>query len=190
VSLNRFFFRCPRCLFKFTADVDSYKRPDVEACPVCAREYVECLGATKGVVSWATPCNDVCTYAEGPTCSCSCGGKNHGSRLVIPVVRNVVDFKSGRFPTLEKARVEWERWRAKVEAAKGAAVGPAALVVRDAVREAAYSKSWPNRQKLLARACEGLGVALSGVALASAPLVGPDWVAGVVVGPQLELCLC
>lgn len=188
MTANRFFFRCPRCLFKFTADAEGYKRPHVEACPVCAREYVECLGATKGVLSFGVPCNDVCVFAEAPTCSCSCGGKNHGSRLVVPVVRNVVDFK-GKLPTLEKARVEWEGWRVKVEAAKAAAVSPpAALVVKRALREAACSVSWVNRGKLLARACEGLGIALSGVALVSAPFVGRD-LSGVVVGPQLELCL-
>ena len=34
----------------------------------------------RGVVGTvtATPCDERCFYAEGPQCSCSCGGINHG----------------------------------------------------------------------------------------------------------------
>ncbi len=172
---NRFFFRCGRCLFKFTADSEGYKRPDVPACPVCAREYVECLGATKGVVSLGVPCNDVCVFAEGPDCSCTCGGKNHGSRLLIPVLRGVVDFQSGRFPTLEAARREWESWQARLREVKGK-LGAESQARRDLVESLPgvyHSKAWANRHKLFAGICKRIGVAVSGGAalMAAVPLV-------------------
>lgn len=163
MSTNRFFFRCGRCLFKFTADREGHTRPHVEACPVCARQYVECLGATKGVLALGVPCNDVCVFAESPTCSCSCGGKNHGSRLVIPVLRGVVDFNTGKFPTLEKARAQWDRWQRLLTAAKAGATGDGANLLRYALQDIGGSKAWPNREKMLRKVCEKLGVALPGV---------------------------
>jgi hypothetical protein len=176
-TLNRFFFRCARCLFRFTADAEGYRAPDVRACPVCAREHVECMGATKGVVSLGVKCNDICVFAEGPDCSCSCGGVNHGSRLLIPVLRGVVDFDSGKFATLEAARREWERWRAKVDAAK-AKCGPesqARYVLTSALPDVYGSKSWVNRHKRFEQICKGLGIVVGGVAvMASAPLLAAD----------------
>jgi hypothetical protein len=109
-TLNRFFFWCPSCFFKFTADAEGLKAPEVGGCPVCDASWVKCLGATRGVLKWDVPCNDKCVFAEGPDCSCSCGGHNHGSRLLVPVVGNVVEF-SGKLPVLEVARLRWEKWK-------------------------------------------------------------------------------
>lgn len=171
---NRFFFRCGRCLFRFAADVEGHRRPDVRGCPVCAREYIECLGATKGVLSVGVPCNDKCVFAESPDCSCSCAGKNHGSRLLIPVLRGVVDFDTGKFSTLEAARREWEAWRAKVDGAKAkcGAESQARRLLLEALSGCYHSKAWPNRHKLFGNICKGLGIAVSGAAavMASAPL--------------------
>src|SRR5258708_993631 len=33
----------------------------------------------------ACPCDDRCTSARGPNCSCRCGGQNHGSNLTVTV---------------------------------------------------------------------------------------------------------
>lgn len=160
MSLNRFFFRCGRCLFKFTADTEGFRAPSVPACPVCAREYVECMGATKGVLSLGVKCNDVCVFAEGPDCSCACAGANHGSRLLIPVLKGVVDFQTGRFPTLEAARREWEAWQAKVSALKGGLQdGSQARRHILAMLPTVYaSKSWRNRHKEVAAMCAEFGL--------------------------------
>lgn len=175
MNLNRFFFRCPRCLFKFSADVEGFRCPDVRACPVCAREYVECLGATKGVLSLGVPCNDVCGFAEAPTCSCSCGGKNHGSRLLIPVLRGVVDFDTGKFATLEAARREWAAWQAKLSEVKGK-LGPESQARRELVESLPgvyQSKAWANRNKLLAGICQRIGIVVSSGAALVATVRAP-----------------
>src|SRR5712691_11140051 len=33
----------------------------------------------------ACPCDDRCTSARGPNCSCRCGGENHGSNLTVTI---------------------------------------------------------------------------------------------------------
>lgn len=38
---------------------------------------------------YLTPCDDRCTHAAGPKCDCHCGCKNHGSKRVIHVVRDM-----------------------------------------------------------------------------------------------------
>lgn len=108
--MNRFFFRCPSCFLKFTADVEGVRRPSVVECPVCTSRHLKCLGSTKGVVRMDVPCNDKCVFAEGPDCSCSCGGANHGSKLLVPVVSGVVDF-SGKGPSwLVETAIKKHRW--------------------------------------------------------------------------------
>jgi hypothetical protein len=197
MSLNRFFFRCPRCLFKFTADAEGFRAPRVESCGVCQFAHVRCLGATKGVLSYATPCNDVCVFAEGPDCSCSCGGRNHGARLVVPVVRNVVEF-TGRLPTLERARALWNAWDLRVAAARQFAEGDCLRIYERAVREVMESQSWANRQTQFVRIVSRLGleggeaaarVAASRMGAAS-PLVASSLAPALEVGGQLELVLC
>ncbi len=182
--MNRFFFRCGRCFFKFTADVEGYKAPEIGACPVCSNPWVKCLGATKGVLKVGVLCNDKCVFAEGPDCSCSCAGRNHGSRLLVPVIANVVDF-SGRGPSwrrVEEAAAKWAWWC-------GELVKVDAMPVPDEKR-LAYSfqsfkrwlkrdaASWPAREKGLAefRAKFGVPVAAPGPSL-----VLPGSAAGVVL---------
>lgn len=156
MSANRFFFRCASCFFRFSADVEGLRAPQVGACVVCGASWVRCLGATKGVLSIGVPCNDVCVFAEGPDCSCSCGGKNHGSRLLVPVVRNVVDFSGRKFPRVDEARIKWEWWQAQLRALETA---HPAEVLADRVKTSRYNlgtialaseyQSWPAREKAL-----------------------------------------
>ncbi len=53
---------------------------------------MEALGQVKraGFVSDTTirpPCDSRCTNATGPSCSCPCGGKNHGTGRIVEVDR-------------------------------------------------------------------------------------------------------
>lgn len=44
------------------------------------------------------PCDGRCTSARGPKCDCTCRGANHGSGLVVEIIREV-----GRPPRLRGA---------------------------------------------------------------------------------------
>lgn len=46
-------------------------------CPWCASPRVK-VNVVKGQLVESKACDDRCMGATGPTCSCSCGGENHG----------------------------------------------------------------------------------------------------------------
>lgn len=60
----------------------------------------------------AAVCDDRCTNAIGPLCSCKCGGQHHGSKRVVRVVRDC-----GPVPTVtpstgrDQARLNAEEYR-------------------------------------------------------------------------------
>ena len=52
--------------------------------------YIACACGSRGIakilqvtIVAERACNGVCMGAQGPSCSCSCGGENHGSRHVF-----------------------------------------------------------------------------------------------------------
>lgn len=109
--MNRFFYSCPACLFRFAIDQEGRSSPrSIAGCPVCAGE-LRLLGATQGVLSWKTPCDDRCTHAIGRKCTCSCGGKNHGSKIVVPFISGVVDFSRYPSASLSETAAQWERFK-------------------------------------------------------------------------------
>lgn len=116
--MNRYFFKCSRCLLRFTGDVEGRNSPNVEACPVCANLRVECLGSTMGRIVMTVPCNDKCVFAIGNDCSCSCGGKNHGSGLLVPVIRGVVDFAGVRLPGLQETAMNYAAYAQRLQSLK------------------------------------------------------------------------
>lgn len=186
---NRFFFQCRSCFLKFTADAEAGQRaPRVEACPVCDDRRVKCLGSTRGVVKLSVPCNDKCVFAEGPDCSCSCGGKNHGLKLLVPVVSGVVEF-TGKGPLflVERIKLRWDKWNRDLAATHEAppAFVAEALAVDFRARSEAQRQivqrwndwrsklrhgcqSWQAREKALAQfraAFPGAGVVASASAV-------------------------
>lgn len=82
---SRWFYRCGDCLTVFAAD--SAKAHDGLLCACGGRSKV--LGKVRRgrlvIDALACPCDGRCTGARGPSCDCSCGGKNHGSGMVVRV---------------------------------------------------------------------------------------------------------
>lgn len=65
-------------------------RPDLQRllqgpCPSCRSDRVE-VRLIKGNYVEDKPCDGRCMNAIGPSCSCSCGGKNHGRGNAVWVV--------------------------------------------------------------------------------------------------------
>ena len=116
------YYRCADCLTvaatveKLADGRDTYGYPTGRPAAVCDAcgggiEYMgevhrDTLHTSKG---WAPICDGRCTHATGPSCDCKCGGKNHGSHLVVEVVT-----VSG-LPRLgiqgPQARMAGEMWR-------------------------------------------------------------------------------
>lgn len=146
--MNRYFYQCPTCLLRFTADTDQdYSQPKVGACPVCHQHGITCLGATKGVLSYRTPCDDRCTGATGPDCSCSCGGRHHGSGLLVPTIGNIVDLSYQRIKGITQTRADYERYAEQLSTL------PAYATHR--IRAA---KSFGTRMRLIAQQQTRLGI--------------------------------
>jgi len=85
--MTRYYYRCSDCL---STVVLEEKLPVVE-CACGGR--LELLGPVTNVGRWRRvedrpPCDGRCTGARGPKCDCSCGGKNHGTRLLVTVERD------------------------------------------------------------------------------------------------------
>lgn len=116
----RHFYRCTDCLSVVATDtaIQTVRVP-----PNGMYSYGEC-----GACNWAIEymgevcrdhlqktalvcaCDDRCTSALGPVCSCRCGGENHGTNRVVEVVIEV-----GKLPRLmvpPDAKVKADEYRA------------------------------------------------------------------------------
>ncbi len=95
------FFRCNDCLSVFSLkNVPLWPRPKCACGGGC--DWMGNVAQDKLVkLEHRCPCDERCTNARGPSCDCSCGGANHGTkRLVeftievgsVPVARNQPDL--------------------------------------------------------------------------------------------------
>jgi hypothetical protein len=93
--LARHFFQCIACseYLVIEAPQARWGQPvlPAESCPFCGALFAESRPRYCGRVNRGqlvkdhdeSPCDGACTMAVGWQCDCSCGGMNHGSRLVI-----------------------------------------------------------------------------------------------------------
>lgn len=115
--MNRYFVRCPACLAVAALDAD--RTPYGVRCDVC-HAPTENMGrvSVDHLVTehTACKCDERCTCARGPICSCQCGGKNHGVGLLAGTV--IVQTPAGPVPqltprdpfTTSKLRAQADRW--------------------------------------------------------------------------------
>lgn len=167
--MARYFLRCSGCLEVMA--VDSPAAPPMVKCGICG-SVVECMGRVERdrLVEdhTACKCDERCTCARGPICSCKCGGENHGAGLAA-VIHYTVDV--GRVPLVLPASLSsrasalarfTEFWTLRAELqiveasmVKGDVVDVARLVrVRKALRRSADSKIHSARMMLLRTALD------------------------------------
>lgn len=83
-GIGRWFYRCGLCLAVCASTLPYQKL----ACE-CGGEF-----RTLGKVAFnrlteeykGAPCDGSCTHARGPQCDCVCGGKYHGSGMVVQIL--------------------------------------------------------------------------------------------------------
>lgn len=98
---ERHFFRCAECCRVFAAegprDACTWNGRIIHECPRWARDLRCDCGCAR--LHWMgrveadalvrvedrCACDDRCTSARGPKCSCACGGANHGTNAVVRV---------------------------------------------------------------------------------------------------------
>lgn len=95
-AVNRWFIRCTTCLAVSAVD----ERPNTGdwQCGICGGSFESMGRVEKDRLiheHLQAICDDRCTNAIGPLCSCKCGGQHHGSKRVVRVVRD-----AGPVPTV------------------------------------------------------------------------------------------
>ncbi len=101
--MARHFFRCTDCLAVMAVDDPSfeYGRITAATCGACDSTTFDHMGRVHMdrliTEQTACACDDRCTCARGPICTCSCGGKNHGKGLACTVT---ITKDRGAVPTL------------------------------------------------------------------------------------------
>ena len=123
-NTTRWFFRCSDCLSVVAADLDAMP-PRTADCGACdGFRTVEVMGRMKRTaipylvtgVDERSPCDARCTHARGPSCDCSCNGKNHGSGLLVEI-EHTAGIPRLRAVDSVKARAFAEEWRAALAVA-------------------------------------------------------------------------
>lgn len=171
MATERHFFRCADCLHVFALEGDPAPRAlgwngtrisgalfprwtrDVRC--DCGSDRLGWMGRVESDqlvrVEDRCPCDDRCTHALGPKCSCSCGGANHGTRKVVrtTVVSGVAQIEpQPDLATRLERRAEF--LRAIDEARERANV--------DGILDRMASGEWIDDRKAWDKARENLGL--------------------------------
>lgn len=115
---NRHYYRCRSCCHVVAVEGKLEYTPDDSGRMVCKTlcvcdgklDHLGRVARSRGLVldSERCPCDARCTAAPGPSCSCRCGGENHGSGRVVPV-----ELDAGGIPRIKVEDVETCRARAE-----------------------------------------------------------------------------
>lgn len=109
----RHYYRCTECLG--VAVMERYMTAGLQCdCGSTSWEYMGRVVQDRLVRNESTvPCDARCTEARGPSCDCSCGGKYHGSGLVVEVLVDVGSVRRVKTrEDVERRRRIAEEWRA------------------------------------------------------------------------------
>jgi hypothetical protein len=96
-NVNRWFYRCTDCLTVTAANENLQQQWDrtrwapAATCGLCGGP-VENMGQVEGPrlikEEELCTCDERCTHAKGPKCSCKCGGEFHGQGCTVTVKRD------------------------------------------------------------------------------------------------------
>ena len=100
----RIYYRCRECCLVVAADGGMFAETEC-ACGGVAFDDIGMVGGSGRLESDAvrSVCDDRCTNAQGPECWCQCGGQNHGSKMVVRIIRDV--GQAPRIEVLDDAKI-------------------------------------------------------------------------------------
>lgn len=122
--MNRYAVRCADCLS--VSFIEAGEEPRWTWSPATGRVAPLQCAACDGPVSsmgrvqagrlkrsgLEVPCDARCTNARGPSCDCSCGGRNHGSQLLVSVEHDLGAVPRVRPVDADRARAHAAEFRA------------------------------------------------------------------------------
>lgn len=128
----RHFLTCGDCLQRIYVEAPAGQRFDDVRCSACAGRMTWHGTLNNGRVEFETegpPCNLLCVDAAGRSCVCACGGRNHGSHLLVPftvthtgpiivhtlpdaeAIRIAEEYRAARGALIDTVRESWEKRR-------------------------------------------------------------------------------
>ena len=82
---SRHFWKCPLCLTVAATEGCTHSRVNCGHCKL-EMAYMGRVSQNRLVqTEERCKCDARCTFATGPNCDCSCGGVNHGSKMMVEV---------------------------------------------------------------------------------------------------------
>ena len=121
--MSRYAIQCRECgLWLATEDedyVETSRALSEVRCPVCDSQGFVLRGTIlRGRVTTehdVPPCDERCTDAAGHTCTCRCGGVNHGTHRVVTIRRDhgsapTITLPAALSTEAEKLRAQWREW--------------------------------------------------------------------------------
>jgi hypothetical protein len=104
----RNFYKCRQCLAVMATEGFSAAATSAACSCGGALKYMGRVRFAFGIERLArdhqeTPCDARCTNAPGPSCDCSCGGKNHGTKRLVTVVTDAGPVPQLLSPSPERA---------------------------------------------------------------------------------------
>lgn len=149
---NRWFVRCKDCLTVAAIDAvwhttwQAYEGLQKHVCGICNGK-IEAMGKVQQERLANTenrwPCDNRCTSAIGPNCDCSCGGKNHGSNMIVEVT---VD--AGGIPKLNNWKSAMQGSQALAQAENYRAALLLAKTLKDKFAELRKQRNLNNQEWL------------------------------------------
>jgi hypothetical protein len=118
-TATRHFLRCRGCLSIMAIAAD--RPPAAMRCSAC-EGGIEVMGQVRIQrilrLEDHTACDLRCTMASGPSCDCQCGGKNHGSGIMVTAAHDVGGIPRVNPPNPEKARRTHSEWLQAAQATR------------------------------------------------------------------------
>ena len=128
-TTSRYFIRCTDCLTIAAIDVNPGEFSIAELRCAACNGQIESMGRVHldrlVHVEHRCACDSRCQSARGPHCDCSCGGKNHGSTVLVTIVHDAGGIPRVQMMKPEKARQIAREYHDAIEAV---------LAVTDALR--------------------------------------------------------
>ena len=96
LKTRRHYYKCPFCLNVFAVDGDPIHHNKTPRCGLCKWDatymgQVSVDGKHLEKEEHECPCDERCTHAAGPNCTCECHSANHGQGVAAWTVVTITD---------------------------------------------------------------------------------------------------
>ncbi len=124
---ERTYWRCRHCLLPFVL-LNPQAIPSGGTCGCCGSQSFDYMGKVQvikqkpGNLAQGCRCNESCAKAQGPRCTCACGGLHHGTGMDARFQHDTASCTRILIPAAPKTQLRAKdraiEWRAALQAAQ------------------------------------------------------------------------